>query len=114
MCDVITAPEVGTQKIPPPPQVASRKSAKQKQEHQHQNDSETNHNPRGAPRSMTGITDTQFEDSSGDPIGIMSDKPTKDPSHVPITKSPSVPGETPTKYLSHVPLKVPSSNPRTC
>ena len=72
--DVIKAPEGGMQEIPTP-----------------QTMSDPNHNPRGAPSSMTGSSAPVFGESSGDPSGSPSDKPTKDPYPVPIIKPASGP-----------------------
>ena len=68
------------------------------QGHWHLTVSETNYIPRGTPSRVLGNWSTGFGDQNGYPSGISSDKSTKAPSTVPITKPTSVQSETPTKY----------------
>ena len=111
MLHVIIDPERGTQEIPTPQKVASRKSVRRRQQHRYMNTSDQNQNRRGAPRSVLGITATGFGDSSEDPSGSTSDKTTKYPSTVPIIKPASVPSETTTKDTSKVTKKLPIYKP---
>ena len=110
MLDVIIDTEIGTQKIPIPQQVASRKYVRRRQQHQHLTTSEPNHNPRGESSSGPGISDLGFVYSSGYPSGSPSDNPIEDPSTVTIIKASRVPSKTPTKYPYHVPKELPSAN----
>ena len=97
--------------MPTPHQVSLRKYVTQRQKHQHMTASEPNHNPRGAPSSMSGSPAPGFGDSSGYTSVTPIYKPTKDLYPVPIIKTTSVPSENPTKYPSCVPNEFPSSNP---
>ena len=98
------------QEIPNSQQLVLRQSLRPRQQHQHLTASEPNHNPRGAPSSMSDISDPIFGCSSGDPSGNPSDNPTKDTYPVIIIKSSSLPSETSTKDLYHVPKEFTSAN----
>ena len=65
--------------------------------------SNPNHNSRGAPIIMLGISAPGFGDSSGYQGEKPSDNPTKDPYVVPIINPASVISENSTKDTSHVP-----------
>ena len=69
--------------------------------------------PGGFPRDTPSIMSVSpvFVESSGDPSGSTSDKPTKNPSPVKTTKSFIVPSETPTKYPPHGIKELSIANP---
>ena len=70
--------------------------------------------PIGFPRDMTSIipVSSGFVDSNFDTIGSTSDKPTKDPSPMPIINPSILTSETPTNDPSHVPKELKSDKPR--
>ena len=98
--------------MPTSQKVASCQPMRQQKKHRQPTTSDTNHNPRGAPISTTGSSAPGFVDSSGDPSGSTSDKPTRDTSPVTTIKIDSVPSETPTKYIYQVTKEFTSANPR--
>ena len=102
MLDVIRAPEGQTQEVSTPYQVASWQYVRWRQQRRHLTNSEPNHNPMGSPIRVPSSSDPGFGDSSGYPSGSYSDKPTKDPSPLPIIKPASVAIKTPTNDSSHV------------
>ena len=94
---MIKYPEGGTQEIPNP-----------------QTMSEPKHNPRGAPIRVTGISDTGFWESSGDPSGSTSDKPTKHPFPVPIINPSSGSSEITKNFLPTCQRSCQVPNQATC